>query len=136
VTPLDGARAWVEAWKDGWARHDPDVIAARYAPDCRFRSEPFRDLEHGRVSAHAYATHSFEEERSARFTFAEPIVGPDGRAAVEYRAVITAPDGSDTTIHGVSLLRIGPDGLVAEHRDTWTELEGDHGIDLVKEDVR
>jgi len=23
-----------------------------------------------------------------------------------------------------------------EHRDTWTELEGDHGIDLVKEDAR
>jgi nuclear transport factor 2 (NTF2) superfamily protein len=136
VTPLEGARAWVEAWKDGWARHDPDVIAARYTPDCRFRSEPFRDLDHGREAAHAYATHSFEEERSARFFFGEPIVAPDGRAAVEYRAVITAPDGSDTTIHGVSLLRIGPDGLVQEHRDTWAELEGDHGIDLVKEDAR
>ena len=135
MTPLKGARAWVEAWKDGWARHDPEVIAARYAPDCRFRSEPFRDLERGRAAAHAYATHSFEEERGARFTFAEPIVGADGRAAVEYRAVITAPDGTDTTIHGVSLLRIGPDGLVTEHRDTWTELEGDHGIDLVKEDA-
>jgi nuclear transport factor 2 (NTF2) superfamily protein len=136
VTPLEGARAWVEAWQDGWARHDPDVIAARYAPDCRFRSEPFRDLEHGRGAAHAYATHSFEEEQSARFTFGEPLVASDGRAAVEYRAVITAPDGSDTTIHGVSLLRIGPDGLVVEHRDTWTELEGDHGVDLVKEDAR
>lgn len=45
-------------------------------------------------------------------------------------------DGSDTTIHGVSLLRIGPDGLVEEHRDTWTELEGDHGVALVKEDTR
>jgi hypothetical protein len=136
VTPLEEARAWVEAWKDGWARHDPDVIAARYAEDCRFRSEPFRDLEHGRAAAHAYATHSFEEEQFAWFTFGEPIVGPDGRAAVEYRAVITASDGSEATIHGVSLLRIGPDGLVAEHRDTWTELEGDHGIALVKEDVQ
>lgn len=136
MTPLEGARAWVEAWKDGWARHDPDVIAARYAEDCRFRSSPFRELEHGRPVAHAYATHSFEEEQSARFTFGEPIVAADGRAAVEYRAVIRTPDGSDTTIHGVSLLRIGADGLIAEHRDTWTELEGDHGVDLVKEDAR
>ena len=136
MNPLDGARAWVAAWQDGWARHDPDVIAARYAEDCRFRSEPFRDLEHGREAALAYATHSFEEEQSARFFFGEPIVGPDGRAAVEYRAVILAPDGSETTIHGVSLLRIGPDGLVQEHRDTWTELEGDHGVALVKEDAR
>jgi SnoaL-like domain len=136
VTPLEAAQAWVEAWKDGWARHDPDVIAARYAPDCRFRSWPFRDLEHGRAAPLAYATSSFAEERAARFTFGDPIVGADGRAAIEYRAVITAPDGTDTTFHGVSLLRIGPDGLVAEHRDTWTSLEGDHGIDLVKEDAR
>ena len=47
-----------------------------------------------------------------------------------------APDGTDTTIHGVSLLRIGSDGLITEHRDTWTELEGDHGVALVKEDAR
>jgi hypothetical protein len=136
VTPLAGTLAWVEAWKDGWARHDPDVIAARYAEDCRFRSEPFRDLEHGRGATLAYATHSFDEESRASFTFGEPIVAPDGRAAVEYRAVIWPIDGGEpTTIHGVSLLRIGPDGLVAEHRDTWTELEGDHGVALVREDA-
>lgn len=132
---LEGARAWVAAWSDGWARHDPEVIAARYAPDCRFRSQPFRPLEHGRSAPLAYATQSFEEERSARFTFAEPIVAADGRAAVEYRAVITAPDGTDTTIHGVSILKVGPDGLIAEHRDCWTELAGDHGVALVKEDA-
>jgi len=136
VTTLEGARAWAEAWKDGWARHDPEVIAARYALDCRFRSQPFRNLEHGRAAPLAYATRSFAEERSARFEFGEPIAGPDGRAAVEYRAVITAADGTDTTIHGVSLLKVGSDGLIAEHRDTWTELEGDHGIDFVKEDAR
>src|SRR6185295_5917424 len=82
VTPLEGARAWVEAWKDGWARHDPAVIAARYAADCRFRSEPFRSLERGRGAPLAYATRSFEEESRAEFTFGEPIVGADGRAAV------------------------------------------------------
>lgn len=137
MTPLDGARAWVEAWKDGWARHDAEVIGARYAPDCRFRSWPFRDLERGRGAPLAYAARSFEEERSVRFTFGEPIVGADGRAAVEYRAVIRPSDGGlPTTIHGVSLLKIGPDGLIAEHRDTWTELEGDHGIDLVQEETR
>ena len=135
MTPLEGARAWVAAWSEGWERHDPDRIAARYAEDCRFRSWPFRDLEHGRAAAREYAARSFEEERSARFTFGEPIVAADGRAAVEYRAVITTPDGTDTTIHGVSLLRVGPDGLIAEHRDTWTELEGDQGVALVKEDA-
>jgi nuclear transport factor 2 (NTF2) superfamily protein len=135
ISTLEGARAWVAAWSDGWARHDPEMIAARYAPECRFRSQPFRPLEHGRSAALAYVTQSFEEEQSARFTFGEPIVGPDGRAAVEYRAVITARDGSETTIHGVSVLKVGPDGLIAEHRDCWTELEGDHGVALVREDA-
>jgi hypothetical protein len=136
MTSEEGARLWVDAWKDGWTRHDPAVIAARYAEDCRFRSEPFRALEHGRGAPLGYARQSFEEERSTRFTFGDPIIGADGRAAVEYRAVITAHDGSETTFHGVSLLRIGPDGLITEHRDTWTALEGDHGIDLVKENAR
>ena len=137
MSPVEGARAWVAAWKDGWARHDPDTVASRYAEDCRFRSQPFRDLERGRTAARAYAAHSFEEESRATFTFGEPIVGADGRAAVEYRAVIWPPDGGEpTTIHGVSLLKIGADGFVAEHRDTWTELEGDHGVALVKEDAR
>ncbi|HUQ42813.1 MAG TPA: hypothetical protein VM451_00170 [Candidatus Limnocylindria bacterium] len=95
------------------------------------------ELEHGRAAPLAYGTHSFEEEDRAAFTFGEPLIGDDGRAAVEYRAVIWPPDcGEPSTIHGVSLLRIGPDGLIAEHRDTWTELEGDHGVALVKEDSR
>jgi nuclear transport factor 2 (NTF2) superfamily protein len=137
VTPLEGARAWVDAWQDGWARHDPGRIAARYAPDCRFRSAPFRPLERGREAALAYATGSFAAESRATFTFGEPIVGADGRVAVEYRAVTWPSDGGKpTTIHGVSLLKVGPDGLIAEHRDTWTELEGDHGVELVKEDAR
>jgi hypothetical protein len=69
---LDGARAWVAAWQDGWERHDPEVVAARYALDCRFRSAPFRALEHGREAALAYARQSFDEESRATFTFAEP----------------------------------------------------------------
>ena len=137
MTPIEGARAWVAAWKEGWARHDPDVIAARYAPDCRFRSEPFRALEHGRAAPLEYATRSFAEESRATFTFGEPIISADSRVAVEYRAVIWPSEGGEpTTFHGVSLLKVGPDGLIAEHRDTWTQLEGDHGIDLVKEDAR
>jgi hypothetical protein len=38
----EAARAWVEAWSTGWARHDPDVIAERYAENCEFISQPFR----------------------------------------------------------------------------------------------
>jgi nuclear transport factor 2 (NTF2) superfamily protein len=130
VSVGEAARAWVRAWELGWGTHNPDVIAERYAVDCTFRSLPFRPIEHGREAARAYARESFDEERSVRFTFGEPLVADDGRATVEYRAVSVGLDGSSTTIHGVSVLRFGPDGLVAEHRDCWASAPGDYGIDL------
>ena len=136
MNAMDAASAWVDAWSDGWARHDPAVIAARYAPDCVFRSHPFRAPGRGGQAAFDYAAQSFAEEQSARFAFGAPVVSANNRAAVEYRAVITAPDGAITTIAGVSMLRFGDDGLVAEHLDTWTEAEGDLGIAIRPEASR
>ena len=92
------ARAWVDAWSAGWAAHDPDVIAARYADECEFRSHPFREPLSGREGARRYAEEAFAEERSAISSFAEPIVAADGRAAVEYRARITTIDGKTATL--------------------------------------
>lgn len=136
MNTAEAASAWVDAWSDGWARHDAAVIAARYAPDCVFRSQPFRDAGRGRQAAFDYAAQSFGQERSARFAFGAPLVAANGRAAVEYRAVITAPDGTVSTIAGTSMLRFGGDGLVTEHLDTWTEAEGDLGIAIRPEASR
>jgi uncharacterized protein (TIGR02246 family) len=117
------ARAWVQAWSTGWAAHDADVIATRYADDCEFRSHPFREALSGRDGARRYAEQAFSEERSAVSTFAEPIVSPDARAAVEYRATITTIDGKTTKLAGVTVLRFDEDGLVREHRDYWAMTE-------------
>jgi len=136
VNTHDAAAAWVEAWSDGWARHDPGAIAARYAPDSVFRSLPFRAAGRGRRAVLDYAALSFAEERTARFAFGDPVVGPNGRAAVEYRAVITAPDGDVSTIAGVSMLRFGDDGLVTEHLDTRAEADGDLGTAIRPEAPR
>lgn len=130
MSPQDAARAWVDAWSDGWSRHDPNVIAARYAHDCRFRSQPFRAEGRGAQAVADYAHGTFAGERSARFAFGDPIVAPGGRAAVEYRAIIIASDGSETTLAGTSVLRFGADGLVTEHFDNWTEAEGDLGLEI------
>jgi hypothetical protein len=46
------------------------------------------------------------------------------RAAIEYRAILRSPDGADITIAGHSYLRFDEDGLVAEHRDYWTQRHG------------
>ncbi len=114
------ARAWVDAWSAGWATHDPDVRAARYADECEFRSHPFREALSGREGARRSAEEAFAEERSAISSFADPIVAADGRAAVEYRAAITAIDGRTATLSGVTVLRFDADGLVRAHRDYWS----------------
>lgn len=129
MSPTEAARAWVEAWSEGWQNHEHDVIAHRYADDCEFLSHPLRELRRGRQAVADYTRHTFAEERSARFAFAEPIVDSDGCAAVEYRAVITATDESISTLAGTTLLRFNAEGLVVEHRDYWAMTEGDLGLD-------
>jgi len=101
----------------GWIGHDADVIASRYADECEFRSHPFREAVHGREGARQYALQAFTQERSAQPSFREPIVAPDGRAAVEYRAEITTANGEEVTLAGVTVLRFDDEGLVIEHRD-------------------
>ena len=133
MTPLEAARAWVAAWTDGWARHDADAIAARYALDCTFRSQPFRPVAQGRAAAGGWVRGVFAEERSARFVFGDPIVSPDGRAAVEYRAVITATGGTDSTLAGTTVLRFDDTGLVVDHRDYWAIIDGDSGLAPLQE---
>ena len=119
MDPREAARAWVDAWVGGWIGHDADVIASRYADECEFRSHPFREAVHGREGARQYALQAFTQERSAQPSFREPIVAPDGRAAVEYRAEITTSDDDEVTLVGVTVLRFDDQGLVMEHRDYW-----------------
>jgi nuclear transport factor 2 (NTF2) superfamily protein len=123
MDPAEAARAWVRAWRTGWLAHDPDVIAARYAEGCDFRSHPFRDALVGRDGARTYVTGAFAEERSADPTFADPIVMQDGRAAVEYRARIVTTTGARVTLAGVTVLRFDRGGMVTEHRDYWATEE-------------
>jgi hypothetical protein len=62
------------------------------------------------------------EERSEAW-FGEPIVTGD-RAFVEWWAVIEETSGRVETLAGVSVLRLGGDGLVAEQHDYWHGAEG------------
>jgi len=111
---MDAARAWVEAWEQGWRTHDVEAIAGRYADGAVFRSHPFREPE----DARAYVERVFaEEEAEPEVWFGEPISDGD-RAAVEYWA-IARYEGRAHTLAGTTLLRFDADGLVVEHRDYW-----------------
>ena len=114
---MDSRRAaerWAEVWQRGWQEHDAAAIAALYAADALWQQHPFRDPEPG------YLARVFAEEESARCRFGPPIVDGD-QAAVPWSAQTTLTDGGTENLAGVSLLRFGPDGLVAEERDFWNQ---------------
>jgi SnoaL-like domain len=106
---------WLEGWTRGWCEHDVEAIAALYAEDAVFVSEPFREPERPAD----YAARVFAEEESAEFRFGKPVIDGD-RAAIEYWAVI---DGVET-LFGVAMIRFGEDGRVVEQRDYWSMQSG------------
>jgi ketosteroid isomerase-like protein len=112
------ARRWIKCWSKAWPAADAGGVAALYAEDAQFRSEPFRELQGPR----AYAEWAFSEQDEAECWFGEPIVAGD-RAIVEYWGVVRY-QGRDETIAGVALIRFRPDGLVAEQHDYWNAHEG------------
>jgi ketosteroid isomerase-like protein len=112
------ARAWITGWARAWPAADADAVAGLYAPDAKFRSAPFRELQDPR----AYAEWAFSEQDEAECWFGEPFVTGD-RALVEYWAVVHY-QGRDETIAGVAVIRFRPDGLVAEQHDYWNAQEG------------
>jgi hypothetical protein len=118
VETSEAARRWVEGWSNAWPAADADAVAALYADDAGFRSQPFRDLQ----SPRAYAEWAFSEQDEAECWFGEPFVAGD-RAVVEYWGIVRY-QGRDETIAGVALIRFGPHGRVLEQHDYWNAQEG------------
>jgi hypothetical protein len=118
VETAAAARAWIEGWSRAWPAADADAVAALYADEARFRSQPFRELQNPR----AYAEWAFSEQDEAECWFGEPIVAGN-RAIVEYWAIVRFQE-KDETIAGIAVIHFRPDGLVAEQHDYWNAHEG------------
>jgi ketosteroid isomerase-like protein len=113
------ARAWVDAWQRAWPAKDPELLAAAYADDVVFRSQPFRELHLGREGVLEYARWAFaEQEAFGGCWFGEPVATGD-RATVEYWAIFVE-NGRPVTIAGVALLRFDGGGRVVGQRDYWS----------------
>ena len=73
------ARRWAEGYERAWRAADPEAAAALYAPDCHYRSEPFRDPHLGRdgVLAYTRGAYATEADQNPRFgTRSPPPPGP------------------------------------------------------------
>ena len=108
------ARRWAEGYQRAWEADDPDAAAALYAPDCVFRSAPFRDPE----PPIEYTRRVFPEASATGVHFGEAVEERD-RAAVEWWATLVTPDGGEQALAGCSVLRFDDEGLVVESRDYW-----------------
>ena len=117
MTTEQCAQRWAAVWAEAWPAADADAIAALYAPNAAYYSAPFR----ARTTAREYVEEVFAEQAAAQCRFGEPIVA-GSRAAVDWRGVITAKDGSMETVAGTSFLRFDAVGLVVEQRDAWGEV--------------
>jgi ketosteroid isomerase-like protein len=108
------ARRWAEGYKVAWKAGNAEAAAALYAPDCVFRSAPFREPE----PPLDYTRRVFPEASAFDVRFGEPVEEGD-RAAVEWWATLVTAEGEEQTLAGCSVLRFGDDGLVVEARDYW-----------------
>jgi hypothetical protein len=115
------ARRWAEGYRLAWEAGDPDAAAALYAPECVFRSAPFRELERPIDYTHRV----FPEATATDVRFGKPVEEGD-RAAVEWWAVLVTPDGAEQALAGCSILRFDEEGLVIEARDYWHLEPGRH----------
>jgi hypothetical protein len=98
----EAVKQWIDAWSQGWPERLAEVIARVYGENAVFRSQPFREPHLGPAGVAGYAQWAFEEQDGLEFWFGEAIVG-EGRAAVEYWAVITTDD-VDNTIAGIAVI--------------------------------
>jgi hypothetical protein len=115
----DAARRWVDVWSRAWPAADAEAIDVLYAREAVFYSHPFRD----RQGPKEYVEWAFADQKEAECRFGEPLVSGD-RAAVDWWAVIVAPDDTVESLAGTSLLRFDADGLVIEQRDAWASEPG------------
>jgi ketosteroid isomerase-like protein len=121
--PARTARRFVRTWERAWAAHDVDALLALYAEDCVHRSMPFRAPHRGRDELAAYLRWSFADETPVDVRFSEPLVGPDGRAAAEFR-VLSEEGGVPSTLAGCVFVRFDAAGLAVETRDYWHTAPG------------
>lgn len=112
---LEGFQAYFEQLTPESVRHLDTV----YAPDAYFK-DPFNDVR-GIAEIRRVFDGMYEAMHEPRFRIVETLLEGDRAVLVwdfSFRIKRFKPDAGQT-IHGLSLVRFGPDGRVTLHRDYW-----------------
>jgi steroid delta-isomerase len=108
--------------KGFWEGLTPERLAgidAVYAPEAYFR-DPFNEVR-GLAELRRIFGHMYETLEEPRFAITETILEGDRAVLIwdfDFRIRAWQP-GVARRIHGLSVVRFGPDGRVTWHRDYW-----------------
>ncbi len=113
------ALAGLRAYWEGLTREGVKELGGVYAADACFR-DPFNEVR-GLAQLQRVFDHMYDTLEEPRFHVRETILQEASAVLVwdfEFRVKAWKPEVV-RTIHGVSHVRFGPDGLVTYHRDYW-----------------
>ena len=116
---MSGRAARVKGYFETLTPESVERMGEVYAPDATFR-DPFNEVA-GLPAIQAIFRHMYEPLVDPRFVILETIEEGDRLVLtwdMLFRIRKYQPE-VDRKIHGLSLLRFGPDGRVAVHRDYW-----------------
>lgn len=114
-----GALAGLKAFWEGLTPERLAGIDAVYAPEAYFR-DPFNEVR-GTAELRRIFGHMYETLEEPRFAIVETILEGDRAVLIwdfDFRVRAWQP-GVTRRIHGLSVVRFGPDGRVTWHRDYW-----------------
>lgn len=112
---MDAPIARIVNWFETLEPASLDAIDSIYAPDASF-ADPFNDVR-GSASIRAVYAHMFATLDRPRFRVRQ-VVGSVPAVFLTWDFAIERRAGP-LTIHGATLLQLGPDGRIHAHRDYW-----------------
>lgn len=98
-----------------------DRLAAVYTEDAHFK-DPFNEVR-GLAAIRRIYAHMYEQLKEPRFLIRDRIQDEHGCLLVWDFSFRRSGSAQPGLIHGVSLLRLDPDGRIREHIDYWDAAE-------------
>jgi nuclear transport factor 2 (NTF2) superfamily protein len=124
---IEMVQEWLAAYAKAWQERDPDQVAALFAPECVYRSSPFREPHRGRDGVRSYWRRATEDQRDLDLRFGEPIL-QGFRVAVEWWAIIRSAGETGVweagTLPGCLYLIFDDEGHCIELREYWHWQDG------------
>jgi ketosteroid isomerase-like protein len=115
---------WMQWYLKAWVSDNPGEVAALFAQDARYYTEPYAEPWVGRDEI--VRQWIKRGDSSAEWSFEHEVVAEEGDIAV-IRGVTRYADepggGGAKTYHNVWVVRFAPDGTAREFTEWWMEEE-------------